>query len=179
MGYVVLGSVADIVYGMPFEAALQLRIARPCFLQTAGFGVPDNVQGHRLTPNGYVPTMLDNPSVMNSAGRIHLSMCDWLRSARLHTAASDFLHPDTRKQLQSSLLDGGYAGGWIVTKRSWADGIALTHAGSNTFWLAVMWVSPKSGRAFAAVANAAGPDVAKGLDRVIGSMIMKAGEAAD
>ena len=104
-----------------------------------------------------------------------MSVSDLLRSAMLHTDASSFLHPDIRKQLQFSPVDGGYAGGWIVTKRSWADGVALTHAGSNTFWLAVMWVSPKTGRAFAAVANAAGPDVAKGLDRVIGSMILSSG----
>jgi hypothetical protein len=104
-----------------------------------------------------------------------MSISDWLRSAMLHTDTSSFLHPELRKQLQFSPVDGGYAGGWIVTKRSWADGVALTHAGSNTFWLAVMWVSPKTGRAFAAVANAAGPDVAKGLDRVIGAMILNSG----
>ena len=175
VGYVVLGAVADIVYGMPFEAAFQLRIARPCLLQTAGFGVPDKVYGHHLTSAGMVPMTVDNPPVMNSAGRLHMSISDWLRSAMLHTDASSFLHPELRKQLQFSPVDGGYAGGWIVTKRSWAGGVALTHAGSNTFWLAVMWVSPKTGRAFAAVANAAGPDVAKGLDRVIGTMILNSG----
>jgi CubicO group peptidase (beta-lactamase class C family) len=177
VGYVVLGAVADIVYGMPFEAALQLRIARPNLLQTAGFGVPDKVYGHHLTSAGFVPTTVDNPPVMNSAGRIHLSMGDWLRSAALHTEASRYLHSDIRRKLQASSVDGGYAGGWIVTQRRWASGTTLTHAGSNTFWLAVMWVSPKTGRAFAAVANAAGPDIAKGLDRVVGAMITTSGTA--
>jgi len=172
VGYVLLGAVADIVYGMPFEAAFHLRIARPNLLQTAGFGVPDNVFGHQLTRAGYVPTMVDNPPVMDSAGRLHMSTSDWLRSAMLHTDASSILHPDIRRKLQFSPVDGGYAGGWIVTKRAWSSGVALTHAGSNTFWLAVMWVSPKTGSAFATVANAAGPDVSKGLDRVIGTLIL-------
>ena len=175
VGYVVLGAVADIVYGMPFEAAFHLRIARPYLLQTAGFGVPDKVFGHQRTSAGFVPTAVDNPPVMNSAGRLHISTSDWLRSSILHTDASSFLHPDIHRKLQFCPVDGGYAGGWIVTKRAWSSGVALTHAGSNTFWLAVMWVSPKTGSAFAAVANAAGPDVSKGLDRVIGTMILSSG----
>lgn len=133
VGYVVLGAVADIVYGMPFEAAFQLRIARPNLLQTAGFGVPDKVYGHQMTPAGFVPTTHDNPAVMDSAGRLHVSISDWLRSAMLQTEASHFLHPEIRRKLQSSAVDGGYAGGWIVTKRSWAGGVALTHAGRTLF----------------------------------------------
>ena len=177
VGYVVLGAVVDLIYGMPYEAAFHLQIARPNLLQSAGFGVPDKVFGHQQTAAGYVPTTMDNPPVMNSAGRIHLSMGDWLRSAALHTEASRYLHSDIRRKLQASSVDGDYAGGWIVTQRSWASGKTLTHAGSNTFWLAVMWVSPKTGRAFAAAANAAGPDIAKGLDRVVGAMITTSGTA--
>ncbi|MEY3763532.1 MAG: hypothetical protein RLZ42_192, partial [Armatimonadota bacterium] len=78
---------------------------------------------------------------------------------------------------QESRVDGGYAGGWIVLNRSWAAGPALTHAGSNTFWMSVMWVAPNTGRAFAAVANAAGDAVAQGLDRVIATMIRNSGPA--
>lgn len=178
VGYVVLGSVIDTVYGMPYEDVVQLRIARPNFLQTAGFGVPDKVYGHQLTPAGYLPTTLDNPPVMNSAGRLHMSMGDWLQTASLHTDSSRFLSQDVRKQLQVSPVDGGYAGGWIVTKRSWAGGPALTHAGSNTFWFAVMWIAPNTGRAFAAVANAAGAEVSNGLDRIIGAMTLKAGSTS-
>lgn len=105
-------------------------------------------------------------------------MGDWLQTASLHTDSSRFLSQDVRKQLQVSPVDGGYAGGWIVTKRSWAGGPALTHAGSNTFWFAVMWIAPNTGRAFAAVANAAGAEVSNGLDRIIGAMTLKAGSTS-
>jgi CubicO group peptidase (beta-lactamase class C family) len=171
IGYVVLGSVIDNVYGMPYEDVLQLRIARPNLLQSVGFGVPGNVYGHRLTPAGYVATTVDNPPVMNSAGRLHMSMGDWLQTARLHMTSNTFVDSNVRRALQESRVDGGYAGGWIVTKRSWAAGPALTHAGSNTFWFAVMWIAPNTGRAFAAVANAAGAEVSNSLDRVIATMI--------
>jgi len=175
VGYVVLGSVIDTVYGMPYEDVVQLRIARPNLLQSTGFGNPPSVSGHSKAQHGYLSTTLDNPPVMNSAGRLHMSMGDWLQTASLHTNSRSFLPQDVRKQLQFSSVDGGYAGGWIVTKRSWAAGPALTHAGSNTFWFAVMWIAPNTGRAFAAVANAAGAEVSNSLDRIIGAMILKTG----
>jgi CubicO group peptidase (beta-lactamase class C family) len=171
VGYVVLGSVIDTVYGMPYEDVVQLRIARPNLLQSTGFGNPPSVSGHSKAQHGYLSTTLDNPPVMNSAGRLHMSMGDWLQTAILHTDSRSFLPQDVRKQLQFGSVDGGYAGGWIVTKRSWAAGPALTHAGSNTFWFAVMWIAPNTGRAFAAVANAAGAEVSNSLDRVIATMI--------
>jgi CubicO group peptidase (beta-lactamase class C family) len=167
--------VIDTVYGMPYEDVMQLRIARPNLLQSTGFGNPPSVSGHRQAQTGYLSTTLDNPSVMNSAGRLHMSMGDWLQTAILHTNSRSFLPQDVRKQLQFGSVDGGYAGGWIVTKRSWAAGPALTHAGSNTFWFAVMWIAPNTGRAFAAVANAAGAEVSNSLDRIIGAMILKTG----
>jgi CubicO group peptidase (beta-lactamase class C family) len=173
VGYVVLGSVIDKLYGMPYEDVLQLRIARPKLLQSVGFGVPSLVSGHQRTATSYVPTTMDNPPVMNSAGRMHISMGDWLKSATLHMASSSFMDSTVRRSLQESRKDGGYAGGWIVVSRSWAAGPALTHAGSNTFWMAVMWVAPNTWHAFAAVANSAGDDVAKGLDRIISAMILR------
>jgi hypothetical protein len=88
-------------------------------------------------------------------------------------ASNDFLDSNVRRVLYGSRTDGGYAGGWIVLNRSWATGTALTHAGSNTFWMASMWVAPKTGRAFAAVANGAGDNVSKGLDRIISAMIQR------
>ena len=175
VGYVVLGSVIDTVYGMPYEDVVQLRISRPNLLQSTGFGNPPSVSGHQQVQQGYLSTTLDNPPVMNSAGRLHMSMGDFLKTASLHTDFRSFLPQDVRKQLQFSSVDGGYAGGWIVTKRSWAAGPALTHAGSNTFWFAVMWIAPNTGRAFAAVANAAGAEVSNSLDRVIATMIRNSG----
>ena len=173
VGYVVLGSVIDKVYGMPYEDVLQLRMARPKLLQSVGFGVPSLARGHRETATGYLPTTLDNPPVMNSAGRLHLSVADWLQTAALHMASNDFLDSNIRRVLHGSRTDGGYAGGWIVLNRSWAEGPALTHAGSNTFWMASMWVAPKTGRAYAAVANGAGETISKGLDRIISAMIQR------
>lgn len=173
VGYVVLGSVIDKVYGMPFEDVIQQRIARPGMLQSIGFGVPSSVSGHSKNPAGFVATSQDNPPVMNSAGRLHLSVTDWLRTAMLHMDSSDFLPQRIRKQLYVTRNESGYAGGWITVNRAWANGITLTHAGSNTFWFALMWVAPRTGRAFAAVANAAGEGVSKGLDRVISSMILR------
>jgi hypothetical protein len=32
------------------------------------------------------------------------------------------------------MLKQDYVGGWMVAQRAWADGLALTHASSNTNW---------------------------------------------
>jgi len=49
--------------------------------------------------------------------------------------------------------NGDYGHGWIVTTESWADGTLLSHAGSNTLWLAYAYVAPNIDRAYLIVTN--------------------------
>ena len=44
--------------------------------------------------------------------------------------------------------------GWIVADdQPWAGGPALTHAGSNTMWLAVAWLAPNKDLAILVACN--------------------------
>lgn len=64
-----------------------------------------------------------------------------------------------------------YAGGFIVTSRPWAGGLALTHTGSNTTWYATVWIAPNNGTAYLAAFNAGGDAVAVAADEAIAKMI--------
>lgn len=183
LGYTVLGRLIDRVYGMPFEEVVELLVARPLGLQTLGFGPPgrvidgepDAVWGHKINSDVYEPTQHDNPPLMNPAGRVHLSVYDWLRwlscqtyirLARQHPSALSAL-----RKLHTPSPKGQYAGGWVLQTRKWAKGVALVHTGSNTYWAATAWVAPETGVVLVTVANADSTAIQEGLDRIFGVMI--------
>jgi len=73
-----------------------------------------------------------------------------------------------------------YAGGWIVTTRSWAmgtggTGLVLTHTGSNLLNYAVIWVAPEIGNSFVVTSNAGQPSdtLASITDMPFGPMIQQ------
>ena len=61
--------------------------------------------------------------------------------------------------------------GWGTTQRTWAGGRTLQHAGSNTFWYAVVWIAPERNMALIAVTNAGGDPGAQGTDAAVGVLI--------
>lgn len=46
-----------------------------------------------------------------------------------------------------------YGLGWVLTKRSWAGGMAFQHTGSNTMNYANVWMAPQKNRAYLACVN--------------------------
>ena len=64
----------------------------------------------------------------------------------------------------------GYAMGWGVAARPWADGRVLTHSGSNTMWFCVVWIAPKKDFAVLVACNA-GLDAAGATDQAAGAII--------
>jgi hypothetical protein len=90
----------------------------------------------------------DNPVVLGPAGRIHVSLADLLRYLSAHRDRSDYLRPDTWTVLHTPPFVGNYAMGWIVR----GDG-ALSHAGYNTLWYAVVLVDAAAGIVAAAASN--------------------------
>ena len=57
-----------------------------------------------------------------------------------------------------------------MTEREWAGGLALAHAGSNTYWYHVTWVAPAYGAVFVAAANCAA-NGAQACDDAVSAMI--------
>ena len=67
------------------------------------------------------------------------SIAETLRGAQEHPTLASV---ETFRQLTAPPPDQWYAGGWAVVSRSWAGGLALSHAGSNTTWYCNVWIAP-------------------------------------
>ena len=59
------------------------------------------------------------------------SSAETLHAAQGHPT---FVSLATFEERTNPMLKQDYVGGWMVTQRAWADGLALTHASSNTNW---------------------------------------------
>jgi CubicO group peptidase (beta-lactamase class C family) len=163
-GYVVAAAMAEKVTGQSWEKLMTDRLFKPLGISSAGFGSPskagrvDQPWGHMRSPQGKLePIQHDNAPVMGPAGTVHLTLADWAKFAGLHSRGemgqAKLIKPETLKFLHTPAPGHDYAGGWNVAERDWAGGETLSHAGSNTMWLAVIWIAPKRDLAFMAVTN--------------------------
>ncbi len=181
-GYAIAGSMLEKAAGQPWEDLLSTRLFQPLGLSSAGFGPPCSPErprqplGHRWirgTPHPVPPgPQADNPPAIAPAGAVHLSIGDFARYAGFHAreGAAGFLPEKTLQKLHTPSA-GDYALGWRVTQRQWAGGRALTHAGSNTMFFAVMWVAPERGFAAVAATNIAGPAAESACDQALSLLI--------
>jgi hypothetical protein len=77
------------------------------------------------------------------------------------------LTEQSMERLHEPASGDNYAMGWIEVQRSWADGTAWTHNGSNTMFYAVMWVAPNRDFAAVAMSNVAGSGAERLCDQAI------------
>jgi CubicO group peptidase (beta-lactamase class C family) len=183
-GYAIAGSMCEQATGEAWEDLMRDFLFRPLGMTTAGFGPPgkagavDEPWGHAVNDKGKaVPTPpdadADNPAVIGPAGTVHCSVADWARYAILHLGGGPSLLPEEAlRRLHTPPFGGDYAYGWKVVSRPWAGGKALTHAGSNTFWFADIWLAPARGSAYLVATNRG--DEEKGLagcDAAVGKLL--------
>lgn len=188
LGYIIVGAMIERVGGSDWESQMKARIFDPLGMASAGFGglgspgKVDQPWGHRKLGKAPGPegADIDNPPVLGPAGRVHCSMQDWakfiadqLRGAR---GQAGLLRPESYRELQSAHFPPAkdepreYAFGWAVMDRDWAGGKALTHSGSNSYYLAIAWVAPNRDFAVLVCANA-GLDAYESADSAIGRII--------
>ena len=190
-GYVVAGAVIEAVTRESWEDVTRRELFEPLGMASAGFGPPG--EGNDVTePWGHLASgcepvapgpkagtpKADNPPVYGPTGRVHSPMADWAQYASLHLRgargeAVRLLDTDTFRELHQDRSNQGYALGWSVRQRSWADGRALTHAGSNTLWYAVVWLAPERNAALLAAANCGSDRGFQAVDAAVGAMIRR------
>jgi CubicO group peptidase (beta-lactamase class C family) len=179
-GYALAGAMIEERLGASWEDLVRRQIFEPFKLASAGFGAldRDEAQGHRFVDGKpRRRPSVDNPVAIAPAGRIHMSILDLARYAAFHLAAANGEIPelaDVRPDLYEPPANSQYALGWLVLKRSWAGGNALTHAGSNTIYHTVMWLAPRKNFAVVVSANigdSEGDAVALGCERVASRLI--------
>lgn len=165
LSYVVVGAIVDRVAGVPYEHALRDELLEPLGVTSAGFGAPERVWGHRTrgglaavlagrgAPADPADVRSDNPPVLNSAGRLHLSLGDWARLIPLFLdgAGDALLSPPSLDHLLATPPDGkGMAMGWMSAA---LPGVSLGAQGSNTAWVATAMLSTDRRRGSMVVCN--------------------------
>ncbi len=189
LGTMVAGAMLEAATERSWEELLRDEMFVPLGMTTAGFGPPGtagadppdapwgHVAGRDGTPTGKSPGPgADNPAVIGPAGTVHASIEDFARFGRLHLAGArgvegGLLPPALLQRMHEPPAGGTYAMGWGVAERPWGKGRVFTHAGSNTFWFAVIWVAPGIDAVFVAACNWAGPEGTRACDRAISTMI--------
>ncbi|WP_428150429.1 serine hydrolase domain-containing protein [Brevundimonas sp.] len=158
--YILIGAIIERITGGSWEDAMRTELFEPLGIKTGGFGAPQGDQpwghsgGRSIDPSGPVT---DNPAALGPAGTAHISLQDYGRFLRVFLSdGAGWLKPETLAVLIQPVGEGQppYAGGWITPPgQPWAQGVCLTHDGSNTLWYASTWVAPGIGKAFVAVSN--------------------------
>jgi CubicO group peptidase (beta-lactamase class C family) len=179
-GYIIAGAMCEKVTGFAWEDLMTQRIFKPLGMETAGFGPPGK-PGKVDQPLGHSPTNIplepgdtsDNPAALGPAGTVHCSLPDWAKFISAQLARNKLVGADSYTKLQTPVTDPQvpYAMGWLVIDRDWADGEALTHSGSNGFWYATAWASPRKQMAVLIATNQAGVTAPKACDDVATIMI--------
>lgn len=181
-GFVVAGVMMEAIANKPWETLMEERIFKPLKMESAGFGVAagrdkeDQPWGHHSLQKPQEPGVhADNPDVMGPAGTVHASLRDLARYAQMHAMRTrgPVLKKAETFQFLQSIAEGNnnYAHGWMRVKRGWANGDALTHAGSNTMNYCVIWLAPERGFAGIAVSNIGADEAGGACDAVVSEMI--------
>ncbi len=185
-GYMIIGAVLEELTDTSWETLMRARLFEPLGMSSCGFGPPaapgqvDQPWPHLVTAGELepVPTgpAADNPPALGPAGTVHCSLGDWGKFVRMHLAGargeSRFVSAASFAKLHTPYPGEEYAGGWIVTKRPWAHGVALTHGGSNGMWFANVWLAPGLDRAFLVATNRGDATAAQATDEVVGKLVM-------
>lgn len=181
-GFVVAGAMMEKITGKSWETLMAERIFQPLGMSSAGFGCAaslgkeDQPWAHKSLNEPVEPGLrADNPRVIGPAGTVHVSLVDFAKYMRMH-----LLHevgPVLKKKesfttLQTPSQDNnGYAGGWFVIPRTWANGNALNHSGTNTMNYFLVWASPNRKFASIVATNCSSDKVDQLLDGVAGEAI--------
>jgi CubicO group peptidase (beta-lactamase class C family) len=186
-GYTIAGVMLEKATGKTWEALLRSMLFEPLGMTTAGFGAPASVEkvdqpwGHtKKMFSGREPVPpgpgADNPLAISPAGAVHCSMGDLAKYAAFHMAGergkSELLKAESFKKLHTVVAgNDDYALGWMVLKRSWANGRALMHNGSNTMFYVVVWMAPEKNCAVIVASNIGVDEAFEGCDEAAGKLI--------
>lgn len=186
-GYTIAGVMLEKATGKTWEDLLRTMLFQPLGMTTAGFGAPASV-GQVDQPWGHTRKMLagiepvppgpraDNPLAISPAGAVHCSVGDLAKYAAFQMAGergeSKLLSAASFKKLHT-VAPGNedYALGWMVLNRSWANGRALMHNGSNTMFYVVVWMAPDKNCAVIVASNIGVDEAFEGCDEAAGKLI--------
>jgi D-alanyl-D-alanine carboxypeptidase len=178
LNYIIVGAAIERITGMSWEDAITEHVFKPLGMTSAAFGPPaaPGPEGHvagvagAFTPRGKGP-VADNPAALGPAGTVNLTLEDWAKfAAAFFDPKQTFLSAETIKHLTTPATGADYALGWGVVEHATAGRI-LTHAGSNTMWLAQIVVIPDRQAAVFATSNSASPQTDDAIRTISGALV--------
>lgn len=160
-GLLIAAAAAERATGRPFEALMASEVFRPLgmtgfsFTQTPGLDEPC---GHIEGRPADRPTD-SNPSMFAPAGAMRFTLADWSRFCIEHLKGEKgrgrILRGETYQFLHAPQGGESFALGWgVAPSVAGRKGPALTHAGSDGNWYALVALFPETGNGLLLVANA-------------------------
>lgn len=159
-GYVAAAAMMEAATGRAWEDMMREEVFAPLGMTSAGFGppgaatdAPDQPWGHAKDQSGvtaFAPTRAaDNILALNPAGRVHMSLLDFLTYLIAHARRAPILTEESWALLHTPFADADvrYAMGWVAPREA-----VRMHSGSNTIWFATGGFN-EAGDAMAVVTN--------------------------
>lgn len=180
-GYVVAGAMLEEITAEPWEELMSRLLYARLGMTTAGFGPPgtagqpDQPWGHVASGASWRPLApgpaADNPAAVGPAGTAHGALTDLFAFYRLHLAGEigvggQLLTLASLERLHRAATGTSYACGWQLSQRDWARGRVLLHSGSNTYWLATVFLAPQRDLGLFVATNVGGDAGARANDEV-------------
>lgn len=171
LGYVVLGAIADRRGKAPWEEQIRKRIGQPLGIKHWSLGTlypktallqpfPHEADGEPIPVTG----VIDNPAVMNSAGRIRISVGDYClilgETLKLARGDKGLLKPATANKLFTNPHGASThtLSSWISNrKQPGAKGLMLAHDGSNVLNYCTVVISVEENLAVCVMTNQGAP----------------------
>jgi CubicO group peptidase (beta-lactamase class C family) len=183
-GYVIAGAMAERVTGQDWETLMRDVLFEPLGMTTAGFGMfeADQPWGHMEDDEGLHSVLpgidADNPPVIGPAATVHSAMSDWARYAALHLRGARgetglLLSPESFRELHRDHSRQGYGLGWFRVQSEWAKGLALMHAGANSYWYAEIWIAPARDAAFLVACNSGSLGALRACSMALNGMVRR------
>ncbi|TDJ04060.1 MAG: class A beta-lactamase-related serine hydrolase [Deltaproteobacteria bacterium] len=181
--YIIAGAILEKLSNTIFEELMKEKLFKPLGMNSCGFGAPgsgdvlDAPRGHRRDGDKLISIYGDNPTAYSPAGRVHCSLKDWGNYAYTHLKGlrgedTPILKASSFKRLHEVLGNSDYTpGGWVIMTEKWSQGPLLWHNGSNTLFMAHIWIAPHIGKAFLLATNVGGEESEKALVEVMEQLV--------
>lgn len=180
-GYAVLGVMLEKLAKRPWEALIRREIFTPLGMKGAGFRSPDvdrkvkHPWGHRGAEPVVPGVRGDNPDAIAPAGAIHASLREWGLFAQWYLRGEPkplLEHRETMARLRHRLDQSQplAVGGWNLLERRHLGGECVQMIGSNTMWMAIMWIAPGKNRIVLVATNAAPESAFGSCDQAVSAL---------
>lgn len=159
-GFILAAVIAERIAGVSYEDLMRQEIFQPLGMTSVGFGATRDDQNSGHHDGKPAPSEEANPAMFAPAGNMYMTLRDWAKFCSDQMAGARgrgrILKPATYQMMQTPVPGTANGLGWGVADSVLGrKGPALTHAGSDGNWYALVVLFPQTGNGVLVAANAA------------------------